>query len=51
MCIRDSFGIDHRTIAIEPGHAAFLDMLAPSFGDREANVTEENIQSRFVVCR
>lgn len=44
--LSENFGIDHRTIAIEPGHAAFLDMLAPSFGDREANVTEENIQSR-----
>lgn len=44
--LAQNFGIDYRTIAIEPGHAAFLEMLAPSFGDREANVTEENIQSR-----
>ncbi len=44
--LAQNFGVDHRTIAIEPGHAAFLEMLAPSFGDREANVTEENIQSR-----
>ncbi len=44
--LSQNFGIDYRTIAIEPGHAAFLDMLAPSFGDLEPNVTEENIQSR-----
>ncbi|MEM7095196.1 MAG: NAD+ synthase [Actinomycetota bacterium] len=41
-----NLGIDHRTIAIEPGHSAFLDMLAPSFAGLEANVTEENLQSR-----
>jgi len=41
-----NLGIDYRTIAIEPAHAAMLDMLAPSFGDLESNVTEENVQSR-----
>jgi NAD+ synthase (glutamine-hydrolysing) len=42
-----NLGIDFRTIAIEPAHAAFLDMLAPSFGDRPADLTEENLQSRI----
>lgn len=42
-----NLGIDYRTIAIEPAHASFLDMLAPSFGDLEPNVTEENLQSRI----
>jgi len=42
-----NLGIDYRTIAIEPGHSAFLDMLAPSFDGLEANVTEENLQSRI----
>lgn len=42
-----NLGIDHRTIAIEPAHAAMLDMLAPSFAGLEANVTEENLQSRI----
>lgn len=42
-----NLGIDYRTIAIEPGHAAFLEMLAPSFAGLEANVTEENVQSRI----
>ena len=42
-----NLGIDYRTIAIEPAHAAFLDMLAPSFADRPADLTEENLQSRI----
>jgi len=42
-----NLGIDYRTIAIEPAHAAMLEMLAPSFGDLEPNVTEENVQSRI----
>jgi NAD+ synthase (glutamine-hydrolysing) len=41
-----SLGIDFRVIAIEPAHAAFLDMLAPSFEGTEEDVTEENIQAR-----
>jgi NAD+ synthase (glutamine-hydrolysing) len=40
-------GIEHRVIPIEPAHAAFLDMLAPSFEGRESDVTEENLQSRI----
>ena len=31
-----NLGIDHRTIAIEPAHRAFTDMLAPSFAGRPA---------------
>jgi NAD+ synthase (glutamine-hydrolysing) len=42
-----NLGVDHRTIPIEPAHAAMLDMLAPSFGDRPADTTEENLQSRI----
>ena len=41
-----SLGIDHRTIAIEAAHAAFMELLAPSFAGREPDLTEENIQSR-----
>ncbi len=40
-------GIDLRTIAIEPAHAALLDMLAPSFAGTEPGITEENLQSRI----
>ncbi|HEX3090802.1 MAG TPA: NAD+ synthase [Ilumatobacteraceae bacterium] len=46
--LADNLGIDYRTIAIEPAHAALLDMLAPSFTGTEPGLTEENIQSR---CR
>jgi NAD+ synthase (glutamine-hydrolysing) len=40
-------GIESRVIPIEPAHAAFLEMLAPSFASREPDMTEENIQSRI----
>jgi NAD+ synthase (glutamine-hydrolysing) len=40
-------GIEHRTIPIEPAHAAFIDMLAPSFEGLEPDITEENLQSRI----
>jgi NAD+ synthase (glutamine-hydrolysing) len=40
-------GIESRVIPIEAAHAAFLDMLAPSFAGLEPDITEENIQSRI----
>ncbi len=40
-------GIDHRTVPIEPAHAALLGMLAPSFEGRDPDLTEENLQSRI----
>ncbi len=43
----DALGIEHRTIPIEPAHAAFLGMLAPSFGELPPDLTEENLQSRI----
>lgn len=39
--------VDHRTIEIEPAHQTFLEMLAPSFEGRDADTTEENLQSRI----
>jgi NAD+ synthase (glutamine-hydrolysing) len=45
--LASNLGIDFRTIAIEPAHAALLDMLAPSFEGTEPGLTEENIQSRI----
>jgi NAD+ synthase len=38
--------VDLRTIGIDPAMRAFEGMLAPSFADRGADITEENIQSR-----
>lgn len=45
--LSDRLGIDHRTIAIESAHAAFMDLLAPSFGELPPDLTEENLQSRI----
>ena len=45
--LSSNLGIDQRTIPIEAAHHSFLEMLAPSFGDRPADLTEENLQSRI----
>ena len=42
-----ALGVDYRTIAIEDAFAAFLGLLAPSFDDRQPDLTEENLQSRI----
>ena len=47
VALSEQLGIDHRTIPIEDAHAALLGLLAPSFGDRPADLTEENLQSRI----
>ena len=44
--LASNLGVDARTIPIEAAHAAFLDLLAPSFGERPPDLTEENLQSR-----
>ncbi len=46
VALCENLGVEHRTVPIEPAHAAFEEMFAPSFGDRPADVTEENVQSR-----
>ncbi len=43
----EAAGIELRTIAIEPGYTAFVDMLAPSFEGRAEDLTEENLQPRI----
>ena len=42
-----NLGVDHRAIPVEPGHQAFLDMLAPSFAGLDPDLAEENVQSRI----
>ena len=42
-----ALGVSYRSIAIEPGVAAFDEMLAPAFHNLKPGVTEENIQSRL----
>jgi NAD+ synthase (glutamine-hydrolysing) len=46
--LASALGIDHRVISIEPAFQSYLDMLQPSFTGRDADLTEENLQSR---CR
>ncbi|MCX8006967.1 MAG: NAD+ synthase [Coriobacteriia bacterium] len=41
-----ALGIDVVELSIEPTFAAALDTLAPVFGDRPPDVTEENLQAR-----
>jgi NAD+ synthase len=40
-------GVRCDTVAIEPAHGAFEQMLAPSFAGTRADATEENIQARI----
>ena len=47
QALADNLGIDCRTVAIEPAFGAYLDMLAPSFANKPADLTEENLQSRI----
>ncbi len=47
VALSENFGVAHRTVAIEPAHAALLDMLAPSFEGHDEDTTEENLQSRI----
>jgi NAD+ synthase (glutamine-hydrolysing) len=42
-----NLGVESIEIAIEPGFAAYEEMLAPVFGDREPDLTEENLQARI----
>ena len=41
-----SLGVEMQTISIEPAFSSYLEMLEPSFANRPADLTEENLQSR-----
>jgi NAD+ synthase (glutamine-hydrolysing) len=45
--LADALGCDFREIAIEPIVERFLTALAPSFEDRDPDLTEENVQARI----
>lgn len=45
--LAERLGIELRTVAIEPAHAAMLEMLGPSFAGTKEGLTEENLQSRL----
>jgi len=42
-----NLGIRTHTVAIEPAHRAFEDMLAPVFEGTQPNLAEENVQARI----
>jgi NAD+ synthase (glutamine-hydrolysing) len=42
-----NLGIEHRVVPIEAAHAAFMEMMVPSFGTDPPGLTEENLQSRL----
>ncbi len=48
MAVTNNMQVPHDIISIEPANEAFLSLLAPAFGDKKPDVTEENIQAR---CR
>jgi NAD+ synthase (glutamine-hydrolysing) len=45
--LAEALGLDYRTIAIEPGHAAYAEMVLSSDEDRSEGLAEENLQSRL----
>jgi NAD+ synthase (glutamine-hydrolysing) len=45
--LAENLRIEFRIIPIEPGHAAFEEMLAPAFEGTQPGVAEENLQSRI----
>jgi NAD+ synthase (glutamine-hydrolysing) len=44
--LAEGLGCDFREIEIEPVFEQFLDVLAPSFAERDPDLTEENLQAR-----
>lgn len=44
--LASSLGVEMQTISIEPAFSSYLEMLEPSFVNRSADLTEENLQSR-----
>ena len=46
VALAENLGIEHRTIEIEPIHAAVVQQLATSFEGLDEDLTEENVQAR-----
>jgi len=47
IALAENLGIEHRTIPIEPGHAAVMEMLSASYDGKSIGLAEENLQSRL----
>lgn len=47
VALAKNLGVEYRTIAIEPGHAALMEMLSSSYDGQSIGLAEENLQSRL----
>ena len=47
IALAENLGIEHRTVPIEPAHAALMGMLEPSYAGHDIGLAEENLQSRI----
>lgn len=47
VALARNLGVEYRTIAIEPGHAALMEMLSSSYDGQSIGLAEENLQSRL----
>lgn len=47
VVLAENLGVEYRTIAIEPGHVALMEMLASSYDGKTIGLAEENLQSRL----
>ena len=47
VALAENLGLEYRTIAIEPGHTALMEMLSSSYDGKAVGLAEENLQSRL----
>jgi len=47
VVLAQNLGVEYRTIAIEPGHSALMEMLSSSYDGQSIGLAEENLQSRL----
>ena len=47
VALAENLGVEHRTIPIEPGHSALMEMLSSSYDGQSIGLAEENLQSRL----
>jgi len=47
VALAENLGLEYRTIAIEPGHTALMEMLSSSYDGKAIGLAEENLQSRL----
>jgi NAD+ synthase (glutamine-hydrolysing) len=47
VALAENLGVEYRTIPIEPGHSALMEMLSSSYDGQSIGLAEENLQSRL----